>query len=223
MAAKHATEVDGLVDQLVQQTLLSQTMTELPKPVELLLENTQRQAIANEALQALIDEAITDEALQAAYDAEFAGFQPQTEYNASHILVETEELAQEILELAQGGDDFAALAMEHSTGPSGPNGGQLGWFGEGQMVRPFEAAVVAMETGEVAGPVQTQFGWHIIKLNEMRDTAVPSLDEVRDDLIATLERHVADGEIAKLYDNAEVNIDTEIDPNAIMDLSIFDN
>ena len=71
------------------------------------------------------------------------------------------------------------MARTHSTGPSGPNGGELGWFGKGMMVAEFEEAVLAMDVGEVAGPVQTQFGWHVIKLNETRQTDAPSLDQVR--------------------------------------------
>ena len=73
--------------------------------------------------------------------------------------------AKAIVEELKGGADFAATAREKSTGPSGPGGGSLGWFGAGAMVPEFETAVAAMEAGDISDPVQTQFGWHVIKLN----------------------------------------------------------
>lgn len=214
---------DGLLDQLVQQTLLMQSIQDLPLHVDILLENGRRQIISSEALDVLLRAAVTEEAIQAAYDEEFAGFAPEPEFNASHILVETEEEAADILAKAQAGDDFAALAREFSTGPSGPNGGQLGWFGLGQMVPPFEEAVTAMEPGTVSGPVQTQFGWHVIRLNDARQSTAPSLEEVRGDLIANLERDLAQSEIAKLYDAATITIVPDVDPTLILDPDIFEN
>lgn len=213
---------DGLLEQLINQTLLEQSLTELPKRVTMLLDNNRRQAVANEALTKLIDEQITEEALQSAYEAEFADFQPAQEFNASHILVETQEEASEIAEKARGGDDFASLAREFSTGPSGPNGGELGWFGQGMMVPPFEAAVMAMEVESISDPVQTQFGWHVIRLNETRNTEAPSLAEVEGDLIANLERDLADAVVADLIGGATIEKGGDIDPAIIMDPSIFE-
>jgi len=77
------------------------------------------------------------------------------------------------------GADFATLAKERSTGPSGPRGGELGWFGTGQMVPEFEQAVIGLEDGAVSEPVQTQFGWHVVKRNDSRNKSAPSLDEVQ--------------------------------------------
>lgn len=85
---------------------------------------------------------------------------------ASHILVEKEETAKDILKKINAGEDFSELAKEHSTGPSGPNGGDLGIFGKGQMVPEFEKASFALKIGEVSEPVKTQFGYHIIKRTE---------------------------------------------------------
>ena len=78
--------------------------------------------------------------------------------------------------------------MAHSTGPSGPSGGELGWFGPGMMVPPFEEAVMAMEVGAVSEPVETQFGWHVITLNDTRSQAAPPLDEVREELAEEIRR-----------------------------------
>jgi len=119
--------------------------------------------------------------------------------------VETEEKALDLAEELAGGANFAALAQEHSTGPSGPSGGELGWFGAGVMVPEFAEAVAALEVGAVSEPVQTQFGWHVIKLNETRTKERPSLDEVRDELAETLRSQALDAHIARL--EAESDID----------------
>ena len=85
-----------------------------------------------------------------------------TEVRASHILVKTEEEANELREKISNGEDFAQIAQENSLCPSGQNGGDLGYFGRGMMVKPFEDAAFSLEIGELSTPVQTQFGWHLI-------------------------------------------------------------
>ncbi len=86
--------------------------------------------------------------------------------NASHILVKTKEEADSIIEALKAGKSFSDLAKEKSSCPSGKKGGNLGWFTHGQMVREFEKAAFSMKKGEVSMPVKTQFGWHIIKVND---------------------------------------------------------
>ena len=88
---------------------------------------------------------------------------------ASHILVKTLDEANKLLEEIQNGADFAELAVKHSLCPSGRNGGDLGFFGKGMMVKPFEDAAFSMEVGEVSAPVETQFGWHLVKLLDKKD------------------------------------------------------
>ncbi len=96
-------------------------------------------------------------------------FEPSTfEYNASHILVETQADAEYLVSQLDAGADFDQLARRWSTGPSGPVGGSLGWFGINVMVAPFENALVQLRVGEHSQPVKTQFGWHIIALNDVR-------------------------------------------------------
>ena len=170
----------GILDQLVQQQLLADTEEALSPGGRVTIDNEARAILANQAIVAITEGAASEEALQAAYEAAFADVEPATEFNASHILVETEEEALALIAELEDGADFAALAAERSTGPSGPNGGSLGWFGPGAMVAPFEAAVSEMEAGGISAPVQTQFGWHVIKLNETRDAEAPSLGDVRD-------------------------------------------
>jgi peptidyl-prolyl cis-trans isomerase C len=213
---------DAVLQQAIQQTVLAQTVKDEPKEIALRLENEKRALLAGKAIEALVSAALTDEALQAAYDERFANAEPAREYNASHILVETEDEAKDLVTQLQNGADFAELAKEKSTGPSGPNGGSLGWFTKGMMVKPFEDAVLAMKDGATSEPVQTQFGWHVIKLNESRNKTVPSLEEVRGDLISDIQKKVLEEKLAELTDSADVvrNENQEINPAILRDLAL---
>lgn len=216
---------DGILDQLVQQTLLGELNPELSPGSKATLENEQRALRATEAIQIVVQNSATDEALQEAYESSFAAAEPELEYNASHILVETEAEANAVIEELQGGADFATLAQEKSTGPSGPNGGQLGWFGMGAMVPPFEEAVVSMEPETITeSPIQTQFGWHVIRLNETRQTAAPSLDEVRGQLVEQIQRDAVEAKVAELEANAEISRKPvgEFDPAVLDNLSLLE-
>ena len=123
---------------------------------------------------------VTDEEVQAEY-AEQADLAPPLQYKARHILVESQGAAAAIIEELDAGGDFVELATEKSTGPTGPSGGDLGWFLPEQMVPEFSQAVVAMEDGAyTAQPVQTQYGWHVILREDSRDAEAPPLENVRD-------------------------------------------
>lgn len=132
------------------------------------------------ATQYLSDIAISDEEIQAEYDEQSA-LAPPLQFKARHILVESQGEAAAVIEELDGGADFETLAKEKSTGPSGPNGGDLGWFSPDQMVAPFSAAVSEMDDGAYSSePVQTDFGWHVILREDSRETVPPPLDSVRD-------------------------------------------
>ncbi|MGC3937959.1 peptidylprolyl isomerase [Roseobacter sp. EG26] len=206
---------DGILEQLVQQSALAQNFEgDLPARVTMSLDNERRSLTAAEVVEEVLADAVTDDALQALYDRQYGDIDPEEEYNASHILVETEEEAIAVKETIDGGADFAATAREKSTGPSGPGGGELGWFGPGMMVPTFEAATIALGIGEVSVPVQTQFGWHIIKLNDTRKAAIPTLDDVRGDLSNEIRQQVAQEAITSAASNADVKVfaDQVIDP-----------
>lgn len=213
--------LQGIVDQLIDQTLLaareSASPDDDPLAVRLHVENERRGTLAARAVQERIAGDIDESEVQAAYDAQVAAFEPQTEYSASHILVATEAEAQDLSAQIAGGADFAELAKANSTDPgSGPNGGSLGWFGAGQMVPEFEAAVGDLEPGAVSEPVQTQFGWHIIKLLETRDTAPPPLDAVRPEIETALRQQKLEAELATLRDAATIERpETAVAPGAI--------
>ncbi len=216
---------DGILDQLVQQTLLGDQIKTLSDTSQITLDNELRALKAAEEIGRVIDEAVTDEALQEAYNRLYGETEPETEYNASHILVETEEEAAALVTELEGGADFAELAKEKSTGPSGPRGGELGWFGKGAMVAPFEEAVVAMEAGTTSAPTQTEFGWHVIRLNETRIKDAPPLEQVRGQLQEEVQGAAIQARIADLTEAAEVTRMTveEIDPTLLNDPSLLEN
>ncbi|MGX1499909.1 peptidyl-prolyl cis-trans isomerase C [Labrenzia sp. MBR-25] len=164
-------------------------------------------ALRNAYLAQKIDGEVTDEEVQAAYDKEFADFEGAEEINARHILVKDKAEAEAIIAELDGGADFAELAREKSTGPSGPNGGSLGYFAKGQMVPPFEAAAFAMEPGTYTKePVETQFGWHVIKLEDKRRQEKPAFEEVANGLRQQLMRERYDARMAELKDQVAVEI-----------------
>ena len=138
--------------------------------------------------------AITDAELKARYDAEVAAMKPVDEIHAKHILVPTKEEAEAVIKELDAGKDFDAVAAEKSTGPTGPQGGDLGFFGPGQMVPPFEEAAFKLEPGTYTKePVQTQFGWHVIKVLEKRKQQPPAFDQVKDQVrqIVMREKYIA--------------------------------
>jgi peptidyl-prolyl cis-trans isomerase C len=207
----------GLLDQIIQQELLKQSAGDVSKAVAMQIENEQRIVIAGAAVQDIAKSAVTDATLKTAYDAKYANLEPGREFNAAHILVETEDEAKTLVSELEGGADFATLAQEKSTGPSGPNGGDLGWFGLGMMVPAFEQAVVTMEPGAVSAPVQTQFGWHVIKLIDSRLQDAPSLEDVRDELAANIEEAAISSKLAELETAANIERTEGIDPALMRD------
>lgn len=216
---------DGILDQIVQQTVLSQQDTdEENRRIQLALENERRALLAAQVIEGLVAEGVSDEAIQQAYEEQYAESDSGVEFNASHILVETEEEAATIVEQLNDGADFAEVASEKSTGPSGPNGGELGWFGAGMMVPEFEAAVQDMEVGEISEPVQTQFGWHVITLNETRDKAAPALEEVREEIETELSQDVVASKIQELTSNADVTrtAKEEVDTSVLSNLDLLE-
>ena len=216
---------EGILKQLVEQSLLADSFTgDLPKRISISLENEKRSLIAGERVEAVLTAALTDEAIQAAYDSKFADAEPTQEYNASHILVKTEEEALALKSELDAGADFASAAKEKSTGPSGSNGGALGWFGKGAMVPSFEAAVADLDVGAVSAPVKTQFGWHVIILNETRNASAPTLAEVRPELEDALRESALSNAIELLREKADVDQSGAegINPSVLSDLSVVE-
>lgn len=214
----------GIIDQLIQQTVLMNAIEQgLDERTALGLENEKRAFLASEMLARLTEREVTEQELQDVYNERYDAAIPDQEYDASHILVESLDEANALVGLLGDGAEFATLAREHSTGPSGANGGALGWFGKGAMVPDFEAAVVGMAIGENSAPVQTQFGWHVIHLNDIRNISVPKLDEIRPQLVIELQQNLVESEVQRLTGAAEVvRSEVDIDPSVIRDVSLFE-
>jgi len=162
------------------------------------------------AQQALQTRTPSDEELQAAYDERY-GKDKQLEYKARHILVKTEDEAKKLIKELKGGADFSELAKGRSLGPTGKDGGALPWFGSGQMVKAFADATAALKPGQYTSqPVQTQFGWHVILLDETRQSVPPPLEDVKDELTLALRRNLLASYFDELREKANLNLNEEI-------------
>mgnify|MGYP001073104450 FL=1 len=144
----------------------------------------QQRALHGEMVEKEVVGKITDDELRARYDKEIAAQPPVNEVHARHILVKTKEEAEKIIKELDGGADFQKLANEHTSDPSGKtNGGDLGYFGPGQMVPEFDKAAQALAVGAYTKePVQTQFGWHVIKVEDKRAKQPPAFDAVKENV-----------------------------------------
>lgn len=129
---------------------------------------------------------VSDEDLKEYYESHKDSFKVQPTFTASHILVESEDLANEIKEKIDNDGDFTELAKEYSTCPSKEQGGDLGTFQQGQMVKEFENALLENEIGDIVGPVKTQFGYHIINIKDKTEGKVKSFEEAKNEVKQTL-------------------------------------
>jgi peptidyl-prolyl cis-trans isomerase C len=215
---------DGILKQLIQQTILSQKVNIHSDRIKYALENQTRAFLSTELVGKLSEIEVIESEIESLYVKFSTDIERKKEYNASHILVETETEAEELLLSLKNGADFSELAKTYSTGPSGAQGGNLGWFGQGAMVPTFENAVIKLKIDELSVPVQTQFGWHLIKLNDVRKTPVPTIEEVRKELITEIKKKKIDFEMSKIIDSADVIYsDLEIDPKIIREVSMLND
>jgi peptidyl-prolyl cis-trans isomerase C len=168
----------------------------------------QRRALRDAFFDAKIHDAVTEAEAKKVFDEKIAGLKPEQEVHARHILVATEAEAKDVAERLKQGEDFAALAKEKSK-DAGAEGGDLGFFTRGQMLKPFEDAAFALDVGEISEPVQTQFGWHIIKVEEKRDQQLPSFDQVKEAIISQLVQAKAQEVVTGLRDAAKIEV---VDP-----------
>ena len=208
---------NAALDQLISQTAIARTVEdELTKESKLALSNQRRAFLAGEALDRIAGERVTEEDIQAAYDAQYADQGGSTEYNAQHILLETQDEAQAVRRELSDGADFAELAREKSTGPSSSSGGDLGWFAADAMIAPFSEAIASLSPGEVSDPVETQFGWHVIRLNETREQSPPALSDVRSEISQQLRNEEVQAVIDEITAEADIERAEEaVDPALI--------
>ena len=165
----------------------------------------QRRALRDAFFDVKIIDAVTEADAKKIYDEKIVQLKPEQEVHARHILVATEAEAKEVAERLKKGDDFAVVAKEKSK-DTGAEGGDLGFFARGQMLKPFEEAAFALDVGQISEPVQTQFGWHIIKVEAKRDQPLPTFDQVKEAIIAQLVQQKAQEVVTGLRDAAKIEV-----------------
>jgi peptidyl-prolyl cis-trans isomerase C len=161
--------------------------------------------LLDEYLEREAKKAVTPQAERALYDETVKAMKPEEEVHARHILVDNEAEAKKIAARLKGGEDFAKVAAETSKDPgSKAEGGDLGWFTKERMVAPFADAAFKLEAGKISEPVKTQFGWHVIRVEEKRTKPVPSFDEMKEQVEAYLTRKTQQDLITKLREGAKI-------------------
>jgi peptidyl-prolyl cis-trans isomerase C len=200
-----------IVNELINQYLVTKRAYEekidLDTNVKNLIQKSKDQILAKYWLNNFVRNETREEKINQFYDNYLKSFSGFKEANASHILVKTREEAISIIEKLNKQSNFSELARIHSTGPSGKNGGELGWFAPGQMVKGFENATFALKKGETTQePVETKFGFHIIKLNDIRDAKPKKLDEIRENIIDQITKNSLANLEKKIRKNHEITI-----------------
>jgi len=197
-----------MVDQLINMTLAAQAaekenLAKDPK-VQARLELIRTQVLAEAASEKYMSShPVSESELKAEYDSQVAAM--PKEYKARHILVDTKEKAEEIVAKLDAGGDFAKLAAADSKDSSGKNGGDLGWFSPQTMVKPFADAVVALQAGQYTKqPVQSEFGWHVILLEDVRSPEVPAFEQVKAQVEMFSQRKKLQAYIDELRKSAQI-------------------
>ena len=211
------TYFDQLIDEVVNTRLAATAAKEEGLDSDPLLQRAIEIAtnrILAEAYMAVeVRKMVTEDEIKEAYDRFVSDADSREEVSARHILVDTEEEAKGLIDKLAEGADFAELAKEFSTGPSGQNGGALGYFGRGQMVPDFEVAAFNLEIGTyTSAPVQTQFGWHVILLEDKRTAQPASLEEMREQIGTALSQQA----LARLIE--EMRADATIEARSFEDV-----
>lgn len=192
--------------ELIRQDAVSKGLDKKPEVIAD-LENQRRSILVGTAVRQQVENnPISDEALKKEYDARVAS-QSTTEYKARHILVSSEEDAKAIIAKLDKGADFQKLASEHSSDPVAKNGGDLGWFTADQMVKPFAEAVKTMEKGAYTkAPVKTEFGWHVILLEDTRQNPPPPFEQVKEQVRNFMQSQQINDYISKLREQGKIEI-----------------
>lgn len=202
---------EALINELVNRQLLLQEAKKQNLDQDPNVAFRIQQLQADALIQALIqkeaqNKPISDSDLKKEYDQRVAASNAK-EFKARHILLESEDEARAVIKELDSGADFAELAKNKSTGPTADKGGDLGWFNANQMVPPFSQAVAKMEKGTYSKtPVKTQFGWHVIKLDDERAVNPPDFEEVKDQLRSMKSSQLIQQYVIQLRKNADVEI-----------------
>jgi peptidyl-prolyl cis-trans isomerase C len=171
-----------------------------------------RRALRDSYFERSVKSAVDDREARKLYDQQVSGRKPEEEVRARHILVDSEDKAREVYEKIAHGEEFAKMAKDHSKDPgSKDDGGDLGYFAQGQMVPEFEVAAFKLKKGDVSMPVQTKFGWHLIKIEDRRSRGAPPFEQVKERILASLVHRKAQEVAASLRDKAKLEyVDADI-------------
>ncbi|XSG82078.1 MAG: peptidylprolyl isomerase [Methyloligella sp. ZOD6] len=183
------------------------------------LDYHRRRALRDAYYDEKVEAAISEKVAQTIYEEQAKKMKQEKELRARHILVPTKEEAEEVKKQLEDGADFAELAKEKSRDPSAENG-DLGFFGKGQMVKPFEQAVFKLKKGELSDPVQTQFGWHIIEVTDERSRQVPEFDDVKEAIMGKLLQSKVQSSLRELQADAKIEILDEDVKKAMQDAAV---
>ncbi len=200
---------EGLLERVIDIKLLAQEGKKLEiqnePSVKAAIDFVTEKVLMQAFLSKFVQENITEDNLEKSYENFVSDKTSREEIKASHILLETKDEALEVINLLEQGKSFEELAKSKSTGPSGPSGGDLGWFKRGQMVPPFEKVAFLLDSQEITKePIQTQFGWHVIKVFQKRIPDAPSFDSMKTTLIQDIERRVIAKKVQDLRLDASI-------------------
>jgi peptidyl-prolyl cis-trans isomerase C len=209
-AQKRASLMEFLIDnQLFAEAAEKEKLSE-GQDFQTRLNYLKRRALRELYFEKVIKASVSDADARKIYDEQVKLLKPEEEVSARHILVETEAEAKALKEKLDKGADFAQLAKENSKDPgSKDDGGNLGYFGHGQMVPQFEEVVFKLQKGQVSDPVKTQFGWHLVKLEDRRVKQPPAFEIVKDRIVQSLLLKKAQQTAVSLRSNAKIEV---VDP-----------
>jgi peptidyl-prolyl cis-trans isomerase C len=203
-----------LVEYLIEAHLMAQLAEKAQLAAtpdfETRLKYYRMRALRDEFFENKVRDSVGEAAAKQLYDDRVKSIPAQQEVRARHILVKTKDEAEKIAKEVTGGTDFAEAAKKYSQDSGGESGGDLGYFTKGQMVKPFEEAAFSMEKGKVSAPVQSEFGWHIIKVEDKRDRQPPTFEEVKDQITASLIQAKLQSTVQEMREQAKIEI---VDPD----------
>lgn len=208
-ALPHEDVYSAVLQRLIdQQIVASQARKEgllKDEAVQQTLKHVENQVLEQAYMQNIVDRKLTDEVLKRRYEEEKKTLPRRTEVRARHILVPSKDEALAIIKQLENGADFAKLAREKSIDPSKADGGDLGYFTRDQMVAPFSEAAFSLREGEITKqPVHTRFGWHVIKVEDIRKAEPPSFAEAKDEIRRKMADAIVEKELKDLRSTAKV-------------------
>lgn len=208
--------LESLIQMIVDEQILANAAEaaslQRSKRANYVLKNTTRKVLADVFVANSVRTGITEERIEAIYAEKFINVDPVPQVRAAHILVDNEAVAKDVRQKLDEGVDFATLAAKYSTDLTNTRGGDLGWQETADLLPAFAAALAEMEPGQINGPVESAFGWHIIRLDEWRTRPVPPLEEIRESLKSELESEIREAAISSAKAAASIKMQTDAVP-----------